>query len=197
MSYIVMVLFKNSRDLLWRHDNARFLPILRVIIELACNGRSMSWGKNDSIIMRLNCRNHGWWKSNKYSYSTFSNIYFHSFSTGRCGCNLKLLILKLISRTYFLHIFPVKLPWGEYHRTSLIIWWLFNTGSGNDLVPSCNKPVPVPILTQIYGPNMASLSHNDFHCQTSNISHTKSQKLNVSCLVLQLSLPNPLKPGVK
>ena len=33
--------------------------------------------------------------------------------------------------------------------------------------------------------------------QTSNISSTKSQNLNVSHLVLQLSLPNPLKPGVK
>ena len=32
--------------------------------------------------------------------------------------------------------------------------------------------------------------------QTSNISHTKSQHLNVSRLVLQLSLPNLLKPGV-
>ena len=31
--------------------------------------------------------------------------------------------------------------------------------------------------------------------QTSNIRHTKSQNLN--CLVLQLSLSNPLKPGVK
>ena len=32
--------------------------------------------------------------------------------------------------------------------------------------------------------------------QTSNIRHTKSQNLNVSYLVLQLSLPYPLKPGV-
>ena len=31
--------------------------------------------------------------------------------------------------------------------------------------------------------------------KTGNISGTKSQKLNVSHLVLQLSLPNPLKPG--
>ena len=31
----------------------------------------------------------------------------------------------------------------------------------------------------------------------SNISRTKSQNLNDSCLVLQLSLTNPLKPGVK
>ena len=31
----------------------------------------------------------------------------------------------------------------------------------------------------------------------SNIRCPKSQNLNVSCLVLQLSLPNPLKQGVK
>ena len=31
----------------------------------------------------------------------------------------------------------------------------------------------------------------------SSISRTKSQNLNVSCLLLQWSLPNPLKPGVK
>ena len=31
----------------------------------------------------------------------------------------------------------------------------------------------------------------------SNIRRTKWPNLNVSCLVLQLSLPNPMKPGVK
>ena len=35
------------------------------------------------------------------------------------------------------------------------------------------------------------------HRQTSNIWRTKSLNLNVSHLVLQLSLFNPLKPGVK
>ena len=35
------------------------------------------------------------------------------------------------------------------------------------------------------------------YCETSNISHTKSQNLNDSHLVLQLSLLNPLKPDVK
>ena len=34
-------------------------------------------------------------------------------------------------------------------------------------------------------------------CKTSCISRTKFQNLNVSCLLLQWSLPNPLKPGVK
>ena len=33
--------------------------------------------------------------------------------------------------------------------------------------------------------------------QILNIRCTKSQNLNVSRLTLQLSLPNPLKPGVK
>ena len=34
------------------------------------------------------------------------------------------------------------------------------------------------------------------YCQTSNIRCTKSQNLTVSCLILQLSLPNLLKPDV-
>ena len=33
--------------------------------------------------------------------------------------------------------------------------------------------------------------------KTSSISRTKSQNLNVSCILLQLSSLNPLKPGVK
>ena len=33
--------------------------------------------------------------------------------------------------------------------------------------------------------------------QTTNISHTKSQNLNVSHRIVQFSLSNPLKPGVK
>ena len=33
--------------------------------------------------------------------------------------------------------------------------------------------------------------------KTSSISRTKSQNFNASRLVLQLSLPNPLKPNVK
>ena len=33
--------------------------------------------------------------------------------------------------------------------------------------------------------------------KTSSINHTKYQNLNVSRLVLQLFLPNPLKSGVK
>ena len=38
---------------------------------------------------------------------------------------------------------------------------------------------------------------NFIYFQISNISHTKSQHLNDSRLILQLSLPNLLKPCVK
>ena len=42
--------------------------------------------------------------------------------------------------------------------------------------------------------NTQDLQHTH---QTSNIKSTKSQNLNVSRLVLEFILPNPLKPGVK
>ena len=41
------------------------------------------------------------------------------------------------------------------------------------------------------------IEKRETYCEISNTRHTKSQNLNVSRLVLQLSLPNPLKPGVK
>ena len=53
-------------------------------------------------------------------------------------------------------------------------------------------------LKQKNGKNKYSWDYaNETYHQTSNISGAKSPNLNVSCLVLQLSLPNPLKPGVK
>ena len=44
-------------------------------------------------------------------------------------------------------------------------------------------------------PSQLNMCHN--YRKTSCISRTKSQNLNVSRLVLKLSLPNSLKPGVK
>ena len=40
-------------------------------------------------------------------------------------------------------------------------WWSVNTGSGNGLVPSGNKPLPEPMLTQI-SRHLASQGHNEF-----------------------------------
>ena len=44
---------------------------------------------------------------------------------------------------------------------------------------------------------ITGLCYNGIYRKISNISHTKSQNSNVSHLILQLSLPNSLKPGVK
>ena len=43
---------------------------------------------------------------------------------------------------------------------------------------------------------MFIIVYNDYR-KVSNIRRTKSQNLNASRLILLLSLPNPLKPGVK
>ena len=45
--------------------------------------------------------------------------------------------------------------------------------------------------------NAIHISRYQIYCQTSKTGRTESQNLKVFRLVLQLSLPNPLKPGVK
>ena len=50
-------------------------------------------------------------------------------------------------------------------------------------------------LTSFINAAIDYLQHN--YRKTSSISRTKYQNLNVSCFLLQWSLPNPLKPGVK
>ena len=48
------------------------------------------------------------------------------------------------------------------------------------------------IGTQLYFCSMVCITVKTF-----SISHTKSQSLNVSCILFQLSSLNPLEPGVK
>ena len=38
---------------------------------------------------------------------------------------------------------------------------------------------------------------HQYYRKISNLRRTESPNLNVSCLVLQLPLPNPMKPGVQ
>ena len=52
-------------------------------------------------------------------------------------------------------------PWNCSHvNATRLHWWEVNIGSGNGLVPSGTKPLPVPMLTHIYAAIMASLGHN-------------------------------------
>ena len=48
-----------------------------------------------------------------------------------------------------------------------------------------------------YSNTRAHVYIHTLYRKVSNIRRTKSQNLNASRLILQLPLPNPLKPGVK
>ena len=69
------------------------------------------------------------------------------------------------------------------------IWW-----RQHDILSLCT-----PLILTVKTSKMLIYTyvHKTYYHKISNISGTKSQNLNVSRLVLQLSLPNPMKPGVK
>ena len=46
---------------------------------------------------------------------------FNSLAPGRCSCNLRLIIFKLISEIEISSSFPLKLPSAESHKASLMI----------------------------------------------------------------------------
>ena len=73
--------------------------------------------------------------------------WFNSLTPGRCSCIFKFVIFKLISMIYHEH-FLWNCPQMNFRRPP---WWLVNIGSGNGLVPPGNKPLPEPLLTQVYG----------------------------------------------
>ena len=62
--------------------------------------------------------------------------------------------------------------------------------SGN----ACQLTYAIDMINRIM--NMPHFD-SEFSRHASSSSRTKSQNVNVSRLVLQLSLPNPQKPGVK
>ena len=72
-------------------------------------------------------------------------------------------------------------------RTSLMHSWQ---------VPQTDPTLPLGSPANCYA-NRQTLKRFFPYRKTSCINRTKSQNLNVSYLVLQLSLLNPLKPGVK
>ena len=55
------------------------------------------------------------------------------------------------------------------------------------------------MTVSLTSPNMTNMKFTGIYIypELSNIRRTQPQNINVSRLVLKLSLPNPLKPGVK
>ena len=84
------------------------------------------------------------------------------------------------------------------------IRWRYHEYLGEEITPpNSSSDVPVNrciticmMLTNGICGRIAKNTNTEYR-QIFNTRRTTSQTLNVSCLVLQLSLPNPLKPGVK
>ena len=109
----------------------------------------------------------------KHSNSGFD---INSLTPGRCDCNLKLVIFKLISRIdRYLGHFLWNYPQANATRSH---WWLVNIGSGNDLVP---QGLPEPMLTQIY----VNIWHHQ-HNESSNLPFflfTQNQYIHSQTLI--------------
>ena len=74
----------------------------------------------------------------------------------------------------------------------------------DDKFAQCPLHAHICGLAKYWGKSIANLlelpqpyAQPQIYRKTSSISRTKFQSLNVSCVLLQLSSLNPLKPGVK
>ena len=92
----------------------------------------MNWWNMFPIQMQFKREYHG--KVGKMSESN-PTLVINSLIPGRCACNLKSIIFKLISRRDILSISCNTAP----------RWWLVNNGKCNDLVPPSDKE-PLPNL---------------------------------------------------
>ena len=95
-----------------------------------------------------------------------------------CGYSNKQLTLSLLKPEYFRITSSIAL---------LMMLWVL-------VLPGYQQPWYWPC--RVNG-TLFSMRENFNYREISNISRTKSQNINVSHLVLQLSLPNPMKPGVR
>ena len=103
-----------------------------------------------------------------------------------------------------IHRSPVNSPHKGQWRGALMLNGWANSREAGDL-RRCRDHYDVIVMLTCFGwSHFCHLFHSvslhrkclDYH-RISNIRRTKSQNLNVSPLVLQLSLSNPFKPGVK
>ena len=118
--------------------------------------------------------------SSKFYSTEHKYVYLSNFKMLHCSKQLAFftsLFLKNIKFSTMSH-----LSWTPCTR--LMVWTiiLLNIDSGKWLFASWHRANPWTMQT---------------YRKTSSISHAKSQSLNVSCILLQLSSLNPVKPGVK
>ena len=112
-----------------------------------------------------------------------------------------------LCRTFniFINCYPFCLEWlklTQYDNVILIMWSLQSSGRNvnwtlNHPYLGCHLWKYVLGLQQYINGHKMVIHWGFCYRKTSSISRTKSQNLNVSCIVLRLSSLNPSKPGVK
>ena len=75
--------------------------------------------------------------------------------------------------------------------------WPRDIGSALYSKSACSLCFVAPWVGGVLAAGQPYIQHNENYRKIFNITRTKSPNLNVSRLVLQLSLPNPMKPDVK
>ena len=110
---------------------------------------------------------------------------------------------------WFQHVngWHISGTWGSIATNCTIVIMILRCGNPDTHRPACIIMVVKrcligarPSATMILTLTVTMMPYKSFHenyRKTSCISRTKYQNLNVSHLILQLSLPDPLKPGVK
>ena len=136
------------------------------------------------------------------------NIMTNTLAPGRCSCNLQLVVSKLMLRIDILIIsllscwpYELMIPVGGPTRG-------FAAG-GHSILDKRFHCFRVPfsgqfkrhallgaVLCKVWTCSQVNVARPNYR-QFSSIRRTQSQNINVSRLVLLLSLPNPLKPSVK
>ena len=80
-------------------------------------------------------------------YGTWRYVLINPLAPGKFEWNFRYVIFKRLFSDWWLRY--LLRNYSNMHVTGLH-WWSVNMGSGNGLVPSGNKPLPEPMLTQIY-----------------------------------------------
>ena len=103
---------------------------------------------------------------------------------------------------YILILICINWTWMVTYLQDYQIWWTKNLNSVILLCKSNDQESPLFAGLSVVASHRWQHTAKwacvaAYYRQVSNIRCTKSQNLNVSRLVVQLSLSNPLKPGVK
>ena len=156
---------------------------------------------------------------NRLTYCS-ANITFFLWNSSKTGVGISETVYYLVIESHSLHLHWTSGPcylvkmFCQCLRSHCWAWQILTpTKDGQKIILSppwdflywygrlhhytCTEMKPWSMsLYWLPGKHLGPLTNMDYR-KVSNIRRTKSQNLNVSRLILKVSLPNPLKPGVK